>query len=86
MISATEYLLAHQNRDIDEGSVASSAKGKVMYRKSLMNNLLSTAFLFDFTESEDYVVLVFTLRGELSSKRAFINQVDKMGRGVVKCP
>ena len=27
------YLLACQNRDIDEGSAASSAQGKVMYRK-----------------------------------------------------
>ena len=51
-----------------------------------MDNLLSTTFLYDFTESEDYVVLVFTLRGELSSKRALINHVDKMGREVVKCP
>ena len=33
LISAAEYLLACQNRDIDEGSVASSAQGKVMYRK-----------------------------------------------------
>ena len=38
------------------------------------------------SESEDCVLLVFTFQGELSSKRAFINQVDKMGRGVVKCP
>ena len=38
------------------------------------------------SESEDCVVLVFTLQGKLSSKRALINHVDKMGREVVKCP